>query len=213
MKLFGYWRSSATWRVRIALNLKGLAYVYEPVNLLKDEQNAGAYVRGNPQALVPTLATDSGAKLTQSLAIVEYLEDAFPEPAILPRDPVLRAKARAIAAAIACEAQPFGNLRTMRYLETELGLSDDARAAWLDRWVGGSLRAVEALAGETSGRFAVGESPTVADAFVVPQLATARRFNVDLSGCDRLLKIEETCRALDPFIRAHPDNQPDKPKG
>lgn len=208
MKLYGYWRSSATYRVRIAMNLKGLAYDYHPVNLLKDEQNAPGYLAISPQGLVPTVI-DGGARLNQSLAIIEYLEETRPELPLLPATPELRAKARAIAMALACEAQPFGNLRILNYLKNEAGFTDDQRTAFLNRFPGGALRAVEALALETAGRFCIGEQPTLADAFLAPQLYAAKRFNVDLSFCPTLLAIDAECAKLDAFKRAHPDAQSD----
>lgn len=213
MKLFGYWRSSATYRVRIVLALKGLAYDYQPVNLLKGEHAADAYRQLNPQALVPTLIADDGARLTQSTAIAEYLEEVFPAPSILPASPVLRAAARAIAAAIACEAQPFANLRIQKYLTEELRLDDAAKAAFLNRWTGGAMRAVETMVRETAGDFCVGDSPGLADAFLVPQIYAARRFKIDLAGCPTLLAIDERCQKHPAFAAAHPDNQPDAVKG
>lgn len=213
MKLLGYWRSSATYRVRIVMALKGIDYDYEPVNLLKGEQAGAAYLEKNPQALVPTLITADGGRISQSLAICEYLEEICPEPSILPQTPFLRAKARAIAYAIACEAQPLANLRIQRYLSDELGVGDAAKAAFLNRWPGGAMRAAEAMAKETAGEFCVGDSPTIADACLVPQIYASRRFNIDLSDCPTLLAIDEKCRKLAAFIKAHPDNQPDAVKG
>lgn len=213
MKLLGYWRSSASYRVRIVLALKGLDYEYRPVNLLKGEQAGADYLGKNPQALVPALITDDEAVLTQSFAIAEYLEEIYPEPPVLPASPILRAKARAIAAAIACEAQPFANLRIQRYLVKELGLGDEAKTDFLNRWPGGAMRAVEALVKETAGEFCVGDAPGLADAFLIPQVYASRRFNIDLSDCPTLLAIDDRCRTLDAFIKAHPDNQPDAVKG
>lgn len=213
MQLLGYWRSGASYRVRIVLALKGIDYAYRPVNLLKGEQRGAEYLKTNPQGLVPTLITDDGETLTQSLAIAEYLEETHPEPPILPHSPSLRAKARAIAAAIACEAQPFANLRILKYLTDDLGLDDAAKAGFLNRWPGGALNAVEAMVTETAGEFCIGAAPGLADAFLVPQLYAARRFNIDLSGCPTLLAIEERCRKLPAFVKAHPDNQPDAVKG
>jgi len=212
MQLLGYWRSGASYRVRIVLALKGIDYAYRPVNLLKGEQRSADYLRKNPQALVPTLITDDGEPLTQSLAIAEYLEEIYPEPPILPRSPSLRAKARAIAAAIACEAQPFANLRILKYLTDDLGLDDAAKAGFLNRWPGGALNAVEALAKETAGTYCVGDAPGLADAFLIPQLYAARRFRIDLSCCPTLLAIDERCQKLPAFAKAHPDNQPDAVK-
>lgn len=213
MKLLGYWRSGATYRVRIAMALKGVDYDYEPVNLLKGEQAGSAYLEKNPQALVPTLVTDDGEWISQSLAIIDYLEETRPAPSILPADPVMRAKARAIAYAIACEAQPFANLRIQKYLTDELGLSEEAKTIFLNRWPGGALKAVEAMAAVTAGDFCVGDTPTIADICLVPQMFASRRFNIDLSACPTLLAIDEKCRMLPAFVKAHPDNQPDAVKG
>lgn len=212
MRLYGYWRSSATYRVRIALALKGLDFEYRPVNLLKNEQHSDEYRAISPQGLVPALITAEGARLTQSLAIIEYLDEVHPHPSLVPPSPVLKAMARAIAAAIACEAQPFGNLRIMNYLKDEAGFSDEQRVSFLNRWVGGALKAVEQMARETAGRFCIGDAPTLADVFLVPQLATARRFNVDLAGCATLLAIDENCAKLAAFQKARPENQPDAVK-
>lgn len=213
MILYGYWRSSATYRVRLALALKGLDYEYRPINLLKDEQKSADYLAISPQGLVPTLIDDDGARLNQSLAIIEYLDETRTDRPLLPKAPALRAKARAIAMAIACEAQPFGNLRILTYLKTELGFDDAQRTAFLDRWAGGALRAVEAMTRETAGRYCVGDEPGLAECFLIPQLYASRRFNVDLSGCATLLAIDAACAKLDAFISAHPDQQPDAVKG
>lgn len=213
MKLLGYWRSSASYRVRIILALKGVDYSYEPVNLLRDEQSEADYRLKNPQGLVPTLITDNGAWLTQSIAIAEYLEEVYPDPPILPASPVQRARARAIAAAIACEAQPFANLRIQKYLSKDLGLDVDAKREFLNRWTGGAMRAVETMVKETAGAFCIDDTPGLADAFLVPQLYAARRFDIDVSDCPTLLAIEKNCLKLSAFAKAHPDNQPDAVKG
>ena len=213
MKLYGYWRSSATYRVRVALALKDIDYEYEPVNLLKGEQKTPAYIAKNPNGLVPTLVTDNGAALNQSLAIMEYLEEAFPDTPILPRNPEARAKTRAIAATIACEAQPFMNLRIQKYLKEEASLDEAAVKRWLNRWPGSAMAAVEKMAAETGGDFCVGDTPTMADACLVPQWFGALRFGIDLSGLTRLNEIYERCIALPAFEKAHPMNQPDAVKG
>jgi len=213
MKLYGYWRSSATYRVRIVLALKGIDYDYEPVNLLKGEQKNSAYLSKNPNGLVPTLVTDDGDALNQSLAIMEYLEESFPDPSILPGDLETRAKTRAIAATIACEAQPLMNLRIQKYLKEEASFDDNAVKDWLSRWPGGAMAAVEKMTAETGGDFCVGDTPTMADACLVPQWFGALRFGIDLSGLTRLKKIYEHCIALPAFENAHPLNQPDAPKG
>ncbi|MEM9168537.1 MAG: maleylacetoacetate isomerase [Pseudomonadota bacterium] len=211
MKLFGYWRSSATYRIRIILALKGLDYAYQPVNLLAGEQRDDAYKSANPQALVPTLVTDDGARLTQSLAIAAYLEEVHPSPSVLPTDPVARAQARAIAAAIACEAQPFMNLRVQRHLKRDHDFDDPSLAAWLERWAGGVLRVLETTAREAGGAYCVGAAPGLADAFLIPQLYASRRFGMALDAYETLLTIERQCLEHDAFQAAHPDRQPDAP--
>lgn len=212
MKLFGYWRSSATYRVRIALELKGLDFDYEPVNLLRGEQRAPAFLARNPQGLVPALETEEGAVLTQSTAIIEYLEERYPEPPLLPANAEQRARARAVAAVIACEAQPFMNLRIQTYLREEREFDAAAMQDWLDRWAGAALLSVEALIGGDAARFCVGDTPGMADAFLVPQVYGAMRFGIDLSQTPRIMAIYRRCEALDPFIRAHPESQPDAVK-
>ncbi len=208
MKLFGYWRSSATYRIRIILALKDIAYEYTPVNLLEGAQKSDAHLSRNPQGLVPALMTDDGGVLTQSLAIAEYLEERFPTPALLPVDIEERARARAIAAAIACEGQPFMNLRIQKYLKQDHGFDADAMEEWLNRWSGGALRAVEQLL-KPDTPFCTGDEPGFADAFLIPQVFGCQRFGVDLSETPRIVEIFNRCNALAPFARAHPENQPD----
>lgn len=212
MKLFGYWRSGATYRVRIALALKGLDYDYVPVNLLKGEQKSPDYLKISPQGLLPALVTDEGVTLTQSLAVIDYLEETHPFPALLPADPIMRAKARQIAYAIACEAQPFQNLRVQKYLREEAGLNEAGVKAWLDRFVKGAIEAVESMTVETAGDYCVGDQPTIADICLVPQIYAALRFGVDLAGAPRLNAIYERCIAHPAFLKASPENQPDAPK-
>ncbi|MEO1251650.1 MAG: maleylacetoacetate isomerase [Pseudomonadota bacterium] len=212
MKLFGYWRSSATYRVRIALALKGLSFDYAPVNLLKGEQKTESYLSKNPLGLVPTLETDDGALLGQSLAILEYLEEAHPEPTLLPDGRIARAHARAIAATIACEAQPLMNLRIQQYLKNEGGFDDAAMKAWLARWPGSAMASVEERLARTAGDYSVGDIPTLADCCLVPQMFAATRFGVDTSALKRMTAIYERCLKHPAFERAHPDNQPDAPK-
>ncbi|GAB4520241.1 MAG: maleylacetoacetate isomerase [Amphiplicatus sp.] len=213
MKLYGYWRSGATYRVRIALALKGLDYDYAPVNLLKGEQKSPDYLKVSPQGLLPALVTDESATLTQSLAIIDYLEETHPTPSLLPADPVMRARARQIAYAIACEAQPFQNLRVQKYLREEAGLDEAGVRAWLDRFVKGAIEAVEAMTAETAGDYCVGDQPTIADICLVPQVYAALRFGVDLADAPRLNAIYERCIAHPAFVKAHPDNQPDAARG
>lgn len=213
MKLFGYWRSSATYRVRIGLALKNLDYEYVPVNLLKGEQKSEAYLARNPQGLVPALETDDGAVLTQSLAIIAYLEETYPEPPLMPEGATARANARAIALTLASEAQPFMNLRIQQYLKNEIGLDDDGVKKWLNQWPGGAMAAVEKKLARTAGDYCIGDAPGLADCFLVPQFFGASRFGVDVSGFTKMKEIYDRCQQHPAFIKAHPDNQPDAVKG
>jgi maleylpyruvate isomerase len=212
MKLHGYFRSSAAYRVRIALNLKDLAFETVPVHLLRDggEQLGADFLKLNPQGLVPAFE-DSGALLTQSLAIVEYLEETHPEPALLPTDPIERARVRALALAIACDIHPLNNLRVLNYISGDLGQSDESRLAWYRHWTESGLAAVEALvAGHSmTGIFCHGDKPGYADTCLVPQIANARRFDCDLSRCPELVRIDSACNDLPAFSDAAPQNQPD----
>jgi maleylacetoacetate isomerase len=209
MKLYGYWRSSATYRVRIAMEVKGLDFAYEPVNLLKGEQRSADFLKRNPQGLVPALETKEGCILTQSIAIIEYLEERYPETPLLPADAERRAKARAIAATIACEAQPFMNLRIQTYLKEEREFDAAAMKDWLNRWSGGAMNSVETLIENEPGPFCLGDRPSVADAFLVPQVYGAMRFGIDLSQAARIRAVYDHCAGLDAFRRAHPESQPD----
>lgn len=213
MKLYSYFRSSASYRVRIALNLKGLGCDIVPVHLLKGggEQLQPEYRRLNPDALVPSLQLDGGDVLTQSLAIIEYLEETHPTPALLPADPLDRAWVRGIALAIACDIHPINNLRVLRYLTGEMKLSEDDKNRWYRHWVEQGLAAVEqTLAHDPRrGRFCFGDMPGLADCFLVPQIANAQRMNCDLSQVPTLVRINEACLALDSFAAASPARQPD----
>lgn len=211
LTLYTYYRSSAAYRVRIALNLKGLDHTLVPVHLLRDggEQFAPAYRALNPQSRVPTLV-DGERVLTQSLAIVEYLDETRPGARLLPADASGRARVRAMAQLIACDIHPLGNLAVLRYL-ADIGLSEEARQAWTCHWIAGGLRSLEALlagSGE-SGTFCYGEAPTLADCCLVPQLFNARRFGCALDDYPRLRRIEEHCQALPAFEKAAPQRQPD----
>jgi maleylpyruvate isomerase len=209
MKLYGYYRSSAAYRVRIALNLKGLAYENAFVHLRKGEQRAPDYLKLNPQGLVPTLL-DGEAALTQSLAILEYLEEVHPRPALLPRDPLARARVRALALTIACDIHPLNNLKVLQYLQKELGLDEAARNAWYGRWVNHGFTAIEAeLASPETGRFCHGEQPTMADVCLVPQAYNAERLKVDLAPYPTIRRIVAEARALPAFAQAAPEAQPD----
>jgi maleylacetoacetate isomerase len=215
MKLYSYFRSSAVYRVRIALNLKGLAYDTVPVHLVKDggEQLAADYRKLNPAALVPTLldGASDNTVLTQSLAIIEYLDEMHPEPALLPRSAVDRAYVRSIALSIACDIHPLNNLRVMRYLKHTLHVGDDDRDAWYRHWCQQGLATIEAMiAGDHRlGIFCYGDTPTIADCCLVPQVFNARRIHCDLSAMPTILRINDACLAIDAFQRAAPENQPD----
>jgi maleylpyruvate isomerase len=208
MKLHGYFRSSAAYRVRIALNLKGLSADHLPHHLRKGEQRDPAYLAINPQGLVPTLQDDRGMILTQSLAIIEWLDETHPEPPLLPTDPLRRAKIRAFAMVLACDTHPVQNLKVLARLR-EHGLPDEqvtAWAAWANRE---GLTACETLIANEPGPFCFGAAPTLADLCLVPQLANARRFGVDLAVFPRLLKAETAAKDLKAFADAAPDRQPD----
>jgi maleylpyruvate isomerase len=207
MKLHGYFRSSASYRVRIALNLKGLSADHLPHHLRKGEQRDPAYLAINPQGLVPTL-DDGGAILTQSLAIIEWLDETHPEPPLLPQDPLRRAKVRAFAMALACDTHPVQNLKVLARLR-QLGLPEEQVtdwAAWANRE---GLAACETLIAAESGPFCFGAAPTIADLCLVPQLANARRFGVALEAFPRLLQAETAAKAIGAFADAAPDRQPD----
>jgi maleylpyruvate isomerase len=212
VKLYSYFRSSASFRVRIALNWKGLAYETVPVHLMRGggEQLSEAYRQANPAGLVPAL-DDGGALLTQSLAIIEYLEQVHPDPPLLPPEAVARAQVRAIALAIACEIHPLNNLRVLRYLVHDLKIDEAAKNAWYRHWVEDGLEQIErtlALRG-LSGDYCFGDRVTLADVFLVPQIFNARRFDCRLDHVPTLTVIEQRCMQLDAFIRAQPSAQPD----
>jgi maleylacetoacetate isomerase len=206
--LYSYFRSSSAYRVRIALNLKGLPFEYRPVALRDGDQHAAAYRALNPQRMVPLLI-DGEVRIAQSLAILEYLEERFPARPLLPAGPAARARARSIALHIACDIQPLQNLRVDRYLAESLGADEDAVTAWRRHWVGTGLAAVEAMLDD--GPFGGGEAPGLADCLLVPQVYNARRFGVDLEPLPRVRRAWEACVALDAFQRAAPEAQPDAP--
>jgi maleylpyruvate isomerase len=208
MKLHGYFRSSASYRVRIALNLKGLSAEHLPHHLRKGEQCAPAYLAINPQGLVPTLEDDAGGVLTQSIAIIEWLDETHPEPPLLPKDPLRRAKVRAFAQAIACDIHPVQNLKVLARLR-ELGLPEDKVTAWAGWANREGLAACEKLIAYEPGPFCFSAMPTLADLCLVPQLANARRFGVDVAAFPRLLQAEAAARANKAFADAAPDKQPD----
>src|SRR5258705_8159129 len=208
MKLHGYSRRSAAYRVRIALNPKGLHPTHLPHPLRKGEQCPPAYLAINPQGLVPTLVDDAGTVLTQSLAIIEWLDETQPNPPLLPKDPLRRAKVRAFALAVACDIHPVQNLKVLARLR-QLGVAEEKVAEWA-AWVNREgLAACETLIAGEAGPFCFGDKPTIADLCLVPQLANARRFGVDVSAYPRLLKAEAAAKEMKAFADAAPDKQPD----
>jgi maleylacetoacetate isomerase len=211
MKLYDYFRSSAAYRVRIALNLKGLAPEREFVPLRKNVQRSHDYLSVNPQGLVPALLTDEGDTLTQSLAIIEWLDETHPAPPLLPGSASARARVRSLALAVACEIHPLNNLRVLNYLTGTLGVTATQKDGWYRYWCDVGLEAIETrLARESeTGRFCHGDTPTLADICLVPQLANARRLSVDLGIFSTLQRIEAECLALPAFADAAPAKQPD----
>ena len=208
--LHDYYRSSAAYRVRIALNLKGVAYESRPVNLAEGAQKSAEYRAINPQGFVPMLEID-GLKLTQSLSIIMYLASRYPEPPLLPADAGEAAHVRGMALAIACDIHPLNNLRVLKYLKGELGQEQDAVDAWYRHWIAEGLGPLEAVAAPRAGAFLFGDAPTIADICLVPQLYNALRFNVPLDPYPTLLRADASANALEAFAAAHPDRQKDKP--
>lgn len=212
MKLYTYAASSAAYRVRIALNLKGVKPEQEFVHLIKDggQQHAPSYRALNPQELVPTLEVD-GHPLGQSLAIMEYLDETHPTPAFLPKDALGRARVRQLAYAVACDIHPINNLRVRQYLKSVLNVSDDAGSVWYRHWIDIGFKAIEAMlyGSKSTGTYCHGEQVTLADICLVPQVANARRFNVPLDAFPTIVRIDEALRKIPAFINAAPEKQPD----
>ena len=210
MKLYTYWRSSAAYRVRIGLGLKELAYEARTIDLVREggEQLGTEFRAVNPNALVPALELDDGRVLTQSLAILEYLDELQPTPPLLPADRIERARVRAAAQLIACDVHPVNNLRVTTYLKTELGHDQDDVVRWMRHWMSLGLEALTATIAP-SERFCFGDTPTLADLCLVPQLYNARRWGLELKGLGRLVAIEEACLAMQAFAQATPEAQPD----
>lgn len=209
MKLYSYFRSSAAYRVRIALNLKGVAYETLPMHLVKDggHNRRPEYRAVNPQMRVPALVAPGGEVLIQSLAIIEYLDETHPEPPLLPKDPIARAKVRALAELIACDIHPLNNTSPLRYLKNRMGQEQSAIDAWYHHWVREGFEALEALL--APGPYACGESVTLADICLVPQVANARRLKVPLDAFPKIVGVDAACLKLAAFERARPENQPD----
>jgi maleylpyruvate isomerase len=204
----GYWRSGTSYRTRIGLNIKGLAYEQAPVDLRAGDQRSEAFRALNPQGLVPALETADGV-LTQSSAILEWLEERHPEPPLLPEAPGERAIVRAMAMAVACDIHPLGNLRVLKYLKQPLGHEQPAIDSWIAHWIGEGFAALETMIARHGGRFAYGDSLTLADCHLVPQFYAAQRYSVDLSPYPRLIESARRAMAEEPVRRAHPDYQPD----
>jgi maleylacetoacetate isomerase len=210
VKLYTYFRSSASFRVRIALNLKGIAYEPSCVHLPKAEHRAAAYSKVNPQALTPALELDDGEQLAQSLAIIEYLDEVHAKPPLLPKDAKGRARVRSLSLLIACEIHPLNNLRTLQYLKRALGQSEDQVNAWYRHWVADGLAKFEAdLARGGTGKFCHGDAPTMADCCLVPQIFNAKRYQCDLGPYPATMRIFDACMKLEAFDSAQPSKQPD----
>lgn len=210
MQLHNYFRSSASFRVRIALELKGLPYDYVPVHIARGDHKLEGYAAVSPSMLVPTLVTDAGERLGQSMAIIEYLDETHPEPPLLPRDPLGRAQVRALAQLVACEIHPLNNLRVLKYLVRELKVEEETKNTWYRHWVREGLLAFEReLARVPRGRFCWGDTPTLADCCLVPQIFNGRRVNTDYSGLDRTMAVFDACMAHPAFQKAQPSSCPD----
>ena len=211
MKLYTFFRSSAAFRVRIALNLKGLAYEAQPVSLPKGDHRRPDYARVNPQALVPMLELDDGTRLNQSLAIIEFLDEKYPQPPLVPKDALARARVRSLALLIACEIHPLNNLRALNYLRNNLGLLEEQVNAWYRHWIAEGLAKLEAELTQTpgTGRFCHGDTPTMADCCLVPQIFNAKRYKSDLAPYPSAMRVFEQCMQLEAFDRAQPSKQAD----
>jgi maleylacetoacetate isomerase len=208
LKLYTYFRSSAAFRVRIALNLKGLKYTPAFVHLPKGEHRSGAYPQVNPQALLPTLELDDGTRLSQSLAIIEYLDEKHPQVPLVPREPLARARVRSLSLLVASEIHPLNNLRVLQHLK-RLGQTQEQIDIWYRYWVGDGLAKLEAELRDEARQFCHGDTPTMADCCLVPQIFNAKRYNSDLAPYPTTMRIFEACMKLEAFDRAQPSKQPD----
>lgn len=211
MKLHGYFRSSTSYRTRIALNLKGLAWEHAGVHLVRGEDRSEAYLALNPQGLVPSLELDGDGVLTQSMAIIEYLEETHPEPPLLPADALERARVRSLSLQIACDIHPLNNLRVLKYLRSEFGQDDEGVNRWYRHWVVEEFNSLEQrLANDSAtGTYCHGDSVTLADVCLVPQVYNAERFKVDMTPYPTIARIHAACQELPAFADAAPENQPD----
>jgi maleylacetoacetate isomerase len=208
MKLYSFFRSSAAYRVRLALSIKDVPFETITMNLPKGEHRTADFVALNPHRTIPVI-DDGGVVLMQSLAIIEYLDARYPSPRLIPTDAIERARVQAFAQVIACEIHPLNNLRVLRHLRTELGLDEDGVNKWVRHWIGESFLSLEALLGESAGRYCFGDDVTIADVCLVPQMYNARRFGCDLTPFPTVVRVTDTLRALPAFARAAPELQPD----
>lgn len=207
MELYGYFRSSAAYRLRIALNLKGIEVKQIPVNLLNGEQKSDAYKAINPQGLVPSLKTDEGDFLTQSPAILEWLEEQYPAQPLLPQEPLARAKVRSLCMQIACDIHPICNLRVLKYVANDLGAGDEGKLRWIHHWIGEGFSAFEQQLG--AGPYCMGEQITLADVYLIPQVFNALRFKLPMHAYPKIMAVYHACNQLSAFQQAAPDQQPD----
>ncbi|WP_306253007.1 maleylacetoacetate isomerase [Parvularcula sp. IMCC14364] len=211
MKLYNYWRSGTSYRVRIALQLKGISYEYEAVDLRTAAHKSQEFLSLNPQGLVPSLVLDDGTTLSQSPAIIEYLEERYTDRPLLPADPAARAQVRAMAAVIGCDIHPLNNLRILKYLRGDLRLDQNQTDIWAQRWISDGFSALEAMlaADSSRGDFCHANQPGLVECYLLPQIYSARRFNQDMSAFPALCDIEKACMELAAFEKAFPENQPD----
>jgi maleylacetoacetate isomerase len=210
MKLYNYFRSSASFRVRIALHLKGLTYEYIPVHLAKGEHKLDVYGAVSADQLVPMLELDDGTRLSQSMAIIEYLDETYPSPALLPQDAVGRARVRALSQSIACEIHPLNNLRVLKYLTRVLKVDEESKNTWYRHWVRDGLESFERqLTQQPASTFCHGDTPTLADCCLVPQIFNGQRFNTSFDGLTRTMAVFDACMKLDAFQKAQPSACPD----
>ena len=211
MKLYGFWRSSATYRVYLALTIKGIKFDYTPVNLRENEQKSDKYAKIHPQRLVPALDLADGNILIQSPAILEYIEQTYNKPSLYPDAPLEQMRVREISNIIACEAQPFQNMRIQTFLRQNYNLDDQAIIKWLNQWVAGAMHSAEQLIKKTRGRYCYGDQITMADIYLIPQLYSAQKFGVDTSQFKVLNEIASECSKIEAFERSHPEIRPDAP--
>lgn len=209
MKLYNYFRSSASWRVRIGLALKGLSYEYVCVHLAKNEQHAGNFAEQQASHLVPALVLDDGRWLSQSMAILEYLDEAHPEPPLLPKDPFARAQVRSLAQDIACDIHPINNLRVLRHLKSGMGHPQEEVDAWYRHWIATGLAIVEQRLAQTAGQFSFGDVPGLMDCMLVPQVYNAQRFECPLDAYPTVMRVNAACLVLPAFASTHPSTCPD----